>query len=336
MKRLFTPFVLIAAMACNNTQQSAQMNDRTTGSIERLDPALDAIIDNNAQAEIIAEGFEWSEGPLWVESEQMLLFSDVPTNTIYKWTEENGAEVYLQPSGYTGVEPTNSKEPGSNGLVLDGEGNLVLCQHGNRQMATMDAALHKPEAIFVTLAGKYNGMRFNSPNDAVYNSMGELFFTDPPYGLPAQNDDDPAKEIPFNGVYKVKPNGEVVLLADGITRPNGIAFFPGEEKLLIASSDPNAANWYVLDVRDTLSTPTLFHSATETRQGLKGLPDGLKIDKNGNVFASGPGGIWIFNDNGTVLGKIRLDEAASNVALSADERTIYITNDRYVLRVKLR
>src|SRR5690606_38729511 len=225
MKWLLISFVLMGAMACNPAQQSAQPNYKTTGSIERLDPALDAIIDTNAQVEIIAEGFEWSEGPLWVESEQMLLCSDVPANTIYKWTEENGAEVYLQPSGYTGVAPSNSKEPGSNGLVLDGEGNLVLCQHGNRQMARMDAALHKPEATFVTIAGKYDGKRFNSPNDAVYNRMGELFFTDPPYGLPAQNDDDPAKEIPFNGVYKVKPNGAVVLLEDGITRPNGIAFF---------------------------------------------------------------------------------------------------------------
>lgn len=336
MKELFTPFVLIVAIACNNTQQSQQMNYRTTGSIERLDPALDAIVDTNAKAEIIAEGFEWSEGPLWVESEHMLLFSDVPTNTVYKWTEENGAEVYLRPSGYTDAAPSNSKEPGSNGLMLDGEGNLVLCQHGNRQMARMDAPLHQPQSIFVTLADQYHGMRFSSPNDAIYSSTGDLLFTDPPYGLPAQNDDDPAKEIPFNGVYKVKPNGDVVLLADSITRPNGLAFFPGEKKLLVASSDPNAANWYVLEAGDTLSTPALFYSATDGREGLKGLPDGLKIDKNGNVFASGPGGIWIFNSEGKVLGKIKLDEAASNVALSADEKTIYITNDMYVLRLKLR
>ncbi len=336
MKWPFTPFVFIMAIACNNTQQSQQMNYRTTGSIERLDPALDAIVDTNARAEIIAEGFDWSEGPLWVESEQMLLFSDVPANTIYKWTEKNGAEVYLQPSGYTGAKPSNSKEPGSNGLVLDGEGNLVLCQHGNRQLARMDAPLHQPESTFITLADKYEGKRFSSPNDAVYNSSGDLFFTDPPYGLPAQNDDDPAKEIPFNGVYKVTTNGGVILLTDRITRPNGIAFFPGEKKLLVASSDPNAANWYVFDVGDTQSTPTLFYSATDERGGLKGLPDGLKIDKNGNVFASGPGGIWIFNREGKVLGKIKLDEAASNVALSADEKTVYITNDMNLLRIRLR
>ncbi|MFC7524604.1 SMP-30/gluconolactonase/LRE family protein [Parapedobacter sp. GCM10030251] len=334
MNWLFTPLILILVMGCNNPKPKQQ--HPTIGSIERLDPALDAIVDTNAKAEIIAEGFEWSEGPLWVEDEQMLLFSDVPANTIYKWTEEDGAEVYLQPSGYTGTEPTKSKEPGSNGLLLDPEGNLVLCQHGNRQLAKMDAPLHQPKATFVTLAERYDGKRFNSPNDAIYSRTGELFFTDPPYGLPAQNDSDPAKEIPFNGVYKVTPTGEVVLLTDSISRPNGIAFFPGEKKILVANSDPAAADWYVLDVSGSPSTPTLFYSATHEREGLKGLPDGLKIDTKGNVFASGPGGIWIFNDTGKVLGKIRLDEAASNVALSADERTIYITNDRYVLRVKLR
>lgn len=336
MKWLVTPLVLIMAMACNNPKPVQQTPYRTTGSIERLDSELDALVDTHAKVEIIAEGFEWSEGPLWVEREQMLLFSDVPANTIYKWTEENGTEVYLQPSGYTGTEPSESKEPGSNGLLLDREGNLVLCQHGNRQLARMDAPLHRPEATFITLAEKYDGKRFNSPNDAIYSSAGELLFTDPPYGLPAQNDNDPAKEIPFNGVYKVKPGGNVVLLTDRISRPNGIAFFPGEKKVLIASSDPHAANWYLLNAGDTLSTPTLFYSATDKRDGAKGLPDGLKIDERGNVFASGPGGIWIFNNGGKVLGKIKLDEAASNVALSADEKTIYITNDMYVLRVKLR
>ncbi len=336
MKYLFAIPVFGLLGSCNNAQRHEQASYETTGIIERLDPALDAIIDADAVAEIIADGFDWSEGPLWVESEKMLLFSDVPTNTVYKWTEENGTEIYLQPSGYTGTEPSRSKEPGSNGLLLDRGGNLVLCQHGNRQMAKMDAPLNKPEATFMALADRYDGKRFNSPNDAVYNSAGELFFTDPPYGLPAQNDGDPAKEIAFNGVYKVKQDGEVVLLADSITRPNGIAFFPGEKKLLIACSDPRKPDWYLIDDNDSLTTPILFYSAANEREGLKGLPDGLKIDKNGTVFASGPGGIWIFNSDGKVLGKIKLDEAASNVALSADGKIMYVTNDRYVLRVKMR
>ncbi len=323
------------AAACPGKRQAApQATYRTTGSIERLHPALDAIIDTNAAIEIIAEGFDWSEGPLWVESEQLLLFSDVPTNTVYQWTEGNGAEVYLKPSGYTAAEPSKSREPGSNGLLLDNDGNLVLCQHGNRQVARMDAPLHSPSPSYVTLADRHDGKRFSSPNDAVFNTAGALFFTDPPYGLPTQRDDDPTKETAFNGVYRMDPNGDITVLTDKISRPNGIAFFPGEQRLLVASSDPAAADWYVIDADRPSATPTLFYSATNERTGVKGLPDGLKIDSHGTVFASGPGGIWIFDHAGTLLGKIRLDEAASNVALSADERILYVTNDNAILRIK--
>ncbi len=337
-QKILCCLVFIVA-ACNNAPKKteiAAMKNETTGQIERLDPSLDGIVDSNAKAEIIATGFEWSEGPLWIEKHKMLLFSDVPTNTIYKWTEENGKEEYLKPSGFSGSD-SKSKEPGSNGLLLDPNGKLVLCQHGNRQMARMDAALDKPAPDFTTIADKYKGQRFSSPNDAVYNRAGELFFTDPPYGLPSQGDDDPEKEIKWNGVYKVKPNGDVFLLVDSITRPNGIAFMPGENKLIIACSDPATPDWYVYDVNgDSLTNGKIFYSTANEREGLKGLPDGLKIDRNGNVFATGPGGIWIFNSDGKVLGKIKLDESASNVALSTDEKILYITNDMRVLRVVLR
>lgn len=329
----------ITIAACNNAPEKTEvtaMKYETTGSIQRLDPSLDGIVDTNAKAEIIAAGFEWSEGPLWIEKHKMLLFSDVPTNTVYKWTEEKGREVYLNPSGFGGVD-TKSREPGSNGLLLDPKGNLVLCQHGNRQMARMSAPLDKPEPIFIKLADKYKGQRFSSPNDAVYNRAGELFFTDPPYGLPTQGDGDPEKEIKWNGVYKLNSKGDVILLVDSITRPNGIAFMPGEDKLIIACSDPATPNWYVYDVNgDSLSNGKIFYSTASEREGLKGLPDGLKIDSNGNVFASGPGGVWIFNRDGKPIGKIKLDEAASNVALSGDEKTLYITNDMRVLRIILR
>ncbi|MES2882060.1 MAG: SMP-30/gluconolactonase/LRE family protein, partial [Bacteroidota bacterium] len=189
--------ILITTSSC-----MTQKTHDAMGTIERYDSSINAIIAPDAHAHIIAEGYEWSEGPLWVEKDKMLLFSDVPLNTIYKWTEEKGAEVYLKPSGFSGSE-TKSKEPGSNGLLLDPEGALVLCQHGNRQMAKMDAPLDKPAPKFISLASNYNGKKFSSPNDAVYNSSGELFFTDPPYGLPMQNDEDPAKEIAYNGVYKL-------------------------------------------------------------------------------------------------------------------------------------
>ena len=339
MKKGLFIVIVIALLSCNNdkAKEEKQSNYKTMGTIERVDAALNSIISADAKIEILADGFEWSEGPLWVEAHQMLLFSDVPMNTIYKWTEANGKEVYLKPSGYTGTEPSVCKEPGSNGLILDNNGSLVLCQHGDRRMARMDAMLDKPEAKFTTLADKYNNKRFSSPNDAVFNSAGELFFTDPPYGLQTQDDTDSKKELTHNGVYKVKKDGTVVLLADSITRPNGIAFFPGEQKLIVACSDPNKPNWYIWDVNgDSLTNEKIFYSAVEEAKTMKGLPDGLKIDKNGNVFATGPGGVYIFNSEGKKLGLVKLENSASNCALSPDEKTLYVTNDMYVLRIKLR
>ena len=340
MKIFFIFSFFVAIVACSNDQENKkqEMKYKSIGTIERLDPSLDNIISANAKPEIIAEGFEWCEGPLWVEKHNMLLFSDVPMNTIYKWTEEKGKEVYLKPSGYTGAEPSLCKEPGSNGLTFDKNGNLVLCQHGDRRMARMDAPLDKPAPKFITLAAQYNGKRLSSPNDAVYNSAGELFFTDPPYGLETQDDKDPKKELPFNGVYKVKTNGQLVLLIDSITRPNGLAFLPGEKKLIIACSDPAKPYWYIYDVNgDLLINGKIFYDAsTEASKGVKGSPDGLKIDKNGNVFATGPGGVYIFNSEGKKLGIIKFEESTSNCAFSADEKTLYVTNDMNLVRIKLR
>lgn len=322
-------------VACNNNS-SKKSEYKTTGSIHKLDDGLDAVIASGAKIEIIGEGFEWSEGPLWVEQHQMLLFSDVPRDTVYKWTEDKGVEVYLTPSGYTDSIPRGG-EMGSNGLVLDKEGRLVLCQHGNRQMARMDAPLDKPEARYTALANSFNEKRFNSPNDAVFNRAGELYFTDPPYGFESQSDQDPKKELSWNGVYKVKTNGEVVLLVDSLSRPNGIAFTPDEKQIIIACSDPQKPNLYIYDIAgDSLINGRVFYSTAEEAAKKRGLPDGLKIDSRGFVFSSGPGGIWIFNQEAKVLGRIDLDEAVSNVALSADEKTLYVTNDMQILRVKLR
>lgn len=331
MKNYIFLSLLITAFSC----QSKNLN-KTMGTFERLDPALDNIIAPGAEAEVIAEGFDWSEGPVWIEDQNMLLFSDVPTNTIYKWTEEKGKEVYLNPSGYTGNEKRGG-EMGSNGLLLDPQGNLVLCQHGNRQMARMDAPLNKPEAKYITIADNYKGKKFSSPNDAVYNSAGELFFTDPPYGLETQSDTDPKKEIAFNGVYKVKPNGEVILLVDSITRPNGIAFLPGEKKIIIACSDHDNPYWYQFEVNgDSLTNGKIFYSTAGVDKSIEGSRDGLKVDKNGNIFATAPGGVWIFSNEGKILGKLNLPERTSNCALSTDEKTLFITNDMYVLRLKMR
>jgi gluconolactonase len=338
-KKVFILFLIGAAItACTNINIIKMHGYRVVGNIEKAAPSLDAIISHAAKAEIIAEGFEWSEGPIWIEKYKMLLFSDVPTNTVYKWTEEKGKEVYLNPSGYTETVKRGG-EMGSNGLTTDKDGNLVLCQHGNRQMARMDAPLNKPQAKFISIANLYQGKKFSSPNDAVYNSNGDLFFTDPPYGLETQGDDDPKKEIPFNGVYKVKKNGDVILLLDSISRPNGLAFFPGEKKMIIANSDPAKPYWYLYDVGedDSLQNGRIFYDPSAAMgKAVHGLPDGLKIDKKGNVFATGPGGIWIFNSEAKLLGKVTLSDPASNCALSADEKTLYVTNDMSVLRIKLR
>jgi len=327
MRYLLFAIILLAACTAKET--------KTIGSIERLDSELDDLISTSAVIEIIGEGYEWSEGPVWVAKENMLLFSDVPKNIIYKWTEAKGVEPYLTPSGFTGTE-TTSREPGSNGLIIHND-SLILCQHGDRRVAKMNSSLNDPKPQFITVAATYNGKRFSSPNDAVFRSNGDLYFTDPPYGLGKQND-DPEKELPYNGVYRVSQSGVVSILIDSVTRPNGIIFLPGGKKFIVANSDPEKAIWYefALNEKDSVQQGRIFYNATSYAATEGGLPDGLKADSQGNIFASGPGGIWIFNESGNVLGKIKLPAPAANCALSPDEKTLYITADMYLLRVKMR
>jgi gluconolactonase len=332
MKKWFSIAIIAVLAGCSNNKQ----NYPTTGTWEKYDPALDSIISPDAKAEIIADGFDWSEGPLWIEKEKMLLVSDVPTNTIYQWTEEKGKQVYLKPSGYTDSLPRGG-EMGSNGLTTDENRSLILTQCGNRQIARMDAPIGQPKASFISLANNYLGKKFNSPNDVVVNSKGTIYFTDPPYGLEFRMD-DPKKEMPYQGVFQVKKSGQVVLITDTLTRPNGIAFLPGEKTLLVANSDPMKPNWYAFDVddNDSVTNGRIFYSNEGYDTTLTGLPDGMKIDRSGNIFAAGPGGLWIFNKTGKLLGKLRLENAASNCSLSGDQKTLYITNDMYVLRLKMR
>jgi len=328
MKNVFAFFIIIC-VGCTTQER------KTLGTIERLDPALDQIIAIDATIEILGEGYTWSEGPVWVEKEKMLLFSDVPENIVYKWTEGKGVEPYLTPSGFTG-DSTRSRERGANGLIIHND-SLFLCQHGNRQVAKMNASLKNPKAEYITVAGSYNGKRLSSPNDAAFRSNGDLFFNDPPYGL-ADQDEDVEKETPVNGVYKVSPQGVVSILVDSLNRPNGIAFMPGGNKFLVANSDPAKAIWYEFELneKDSVHAGRIFYDATPHVATEKGLPDGFKIDAKGNVYATGPGGVWIFNKDGNVLGKIKLPEASANCALSSDEKTLYITADMYLLRVNLR
>ncbi len=315
---------------------SAQANDTLKAVIERKASGINAIIKNNAKVEVIADGFEWVEGPVWIKSKKMLLISDVLKNRIYKWTAEKGKELYLDSSGYTQAKP-RGEESGSNGLAIDNKGRLILCQHGDRRVAIMNASLDHPKSSFTTLAGSYNGKKFNSPNDLAIKSNGDIYFTDPPYGL-EKGVDDPAREIPYHGVYRVSANGEVTLLTDTLTRPNGIAFFPGEKKILIANSDPLKPYWYVYDVdkEGLLSNGKIFFDGTSAYQKENRTPDGIKIDNKGNVFIPGPGGVWILNSQGTVLGRIKVNVITSNCAFANNFKTLFITADNYLLKIDMR
>jgi gluconolactonase len=316
----------------------------TFGKLEVNDPNFFTLIPLTSPIQKLASGFDWSEGPVWIKPGQAplksgpaswkqggyLLFSDVPSNTVYRWKEGEGVSVFLKPSGYTGKIPRGG-EPGSNGLTTDSQGRLVLCEHGDRRVGRVEK-----NGDHVTLADKYLGKRLNSPNDLAYKSNGDLYFTDPPYGLEG-NVDDPKKEIPFQGVYRLKPNGELTLLTDQMSRPNGIAFSPDEKILYVANSDEKRAVWMAFDVKPdgTLGQGRVFFDATSmVSPAKKGLPDGLKVDASGNLFATGPGGVFIFSRDGKHLGTVDTGEATANVAWGDDGSTLYITADMFLCRIK--
>ncbi|MBY0435749.1 MAG: SMP-30/gluconolactonase/LRE family protein [Cyclobacteriaceae bacterium] len=328
IKKISLLVLLGWVVACQSSEK------KSIGSIERIESALDEIVSPDTEVEVIGEGFDWSEGPLWIESQKMLLFSDVPKNKVFKWTEEGGVQLYLEPSGYTS-STLRGGEMGSNGLLLNDQGNLVLCQHGDRRLAMMTAPISSPEPTFTTIANKFEGKRFSSPNDAVYHKR-DYYFTDPPYGLEKQME-DPQKEISFQGVYRVSAKGGVYLLVDSLTRPNGLAFSPDGKYLVVANSDPQKARWYRYEMNDTtVVSGKVLYDATNLTSTETGMPDGLKIDGNGTIFATGPGGIFIMDLEGRLLGKIKLSDPSSNCALSTDEKTLYITDDMYLLRIKMR
>ena len=300
------------------------------------DQQIHQVIPKDAKVEILAEGHEWTEGPLWLEAQQKLIYSDIPKNSIFEWSETGGKKLYLEPSGYTG-ETKRGGETGSNGLLLDSDGNLILCQHGDRRIARMDAPLSNPKAKFTTLSDDYNSKKLNSPNDAAVNKNGEIYFTDPPYGLEF-NMDDPAKELDFQGVYKIDKNGKTMLLTKELSRPNGIAFSPDYRKLYVANSDPQKAIWMQYEVTGDglLKNGKVFFDAKDKTADLKGLPDGMKVHKNGWLFATGPGGVLVFNPEGKHLGTIFTGEATANCTFNEDYSVLYITADDYLLRVKLK
>jgi gluconolactonase len=322
------PWVLGAIVA---TEAVMAKEVPVLGQIERHDAAFDELVAPEAVLELLVENrFEWSEGPVWDKAEKRLLFSDIPRNMIWEWSEAGGLKPFLQPSGYTGSAPFTGREPGSNGLAFNRAGELILCQHGDRRIARLDGGK------FVTLADRYQGKRLNSPNDLVIKSNGDIYFTDPPYGLPKVAE-DPAKELDFQGVYRLSPEGRLTLLTSELSRPNGLAFSPDERTLYVANSDPDQAVVMAYPVNEdgSLGTGRIFFDATPAaKQKKPGLPDGMKVSRDGTVWATAPGGVLVYSAQGKHLGTLATGVPTSNLAFGDDGSTLYITADKNLVRLK--
>lgn len=327
--------VLLASRSASLTAQDT-LNFPHLGEVIELEPGLSEVLDSKAPLEVIASGFEWTEGPVWVAEQDgtgYLLFSDIPRNSIMKWVEGEGVSLWLKPAGYTGHDDYGL-EPGSNGLLLDSQGRLICCEHGDRRVSVMLKGGGKQ-----TLVDSYQGKRLNSPNDAVLHSNGDLYFTDPPYGLPRRYE-DPRRELDFCGVYRLSKDGELTLLTDEMTRPNGIALSPDEKTLYVAQSDPEAAIWKAFPVNEdgTIGKGQVFHDATQAgKDGLPGLPDGMAVSESGHIFATGPGGVYVFapGPEYKLLGRISTGERTANCTFGGPDKSIlYITADMYLCRIQ--
>jgi gluconolactonase len=287
-------------------------------------------VPKDATVEKIAHGFTWVEGPVWNKQGGYLLFSDIPANAVYRWKEGEGISVFLKSSGYSGTIPFAGQEPGSNGLTLDANGQLVLCRHGDRQIGKL-----KQDGRIAVIADRYDGHRINSPNDLVFKSNGDLYFTDPPFGLPKVFD-DPDK-APVQGVYRVSKDGTVTRLITDIKAPNGIAFSPDERTLYVSDVDPGRAAWLAYDVKEdgTVTNGRVFFDATRWRKDPFFGPDGFKVDQHGNIWGARPGGLSVIAPDGTLLGTIETGQPTSNAAWGEDGRTLFVTGGSAVYRIKL-
>ena len=305
--------------------------DKFIGSVERLSPEIDNLIEKSAKIEILADGFEWSEGPVWSSQLNSVLFSDVPENVIYSWNEDKGLGTFTRPIGYSGNVP-NLKKAGTNGLTIDADGNLIICMHGDRKITRLEKLNINRK---VTLVNSFDGNLLNSPNDLVYDSKGNLYFTDPPYGL-LEGDNDKLKEIEFNGVYKVSPNGDIEVLVKNLTRPNGISISNDEKILYVANSDKNNPVIMQYDLSEEgAKNPSIFFDGRELTKKDIGLFDGLKVHPTGNVFATGPGGVLVIKENGDHIGTIRTEVRTANCAFDENFQYLYMTSDMFLTRIKL-
>jgi gluconolactonase len=299
--------------------------------VERVDSRIDEIVPVNAKLFKLAEGFQFTEGPVWVKDGGYLLFSDPNANRIYKYTERGELSVFREPSGYDGADVAEYGQPGSNGLTLDARGRLTINEHGRHRVSRIER-----DGSVTTLAASFGGKRLNSPNDLVYRSDGSLYFTDPPFGLPKFYD-DPRKELPYSGVFRLRPNGALALLANDLKGPNGIAFSPDEKYLYVGNWDPAAkrVTRYAVRRDGSVGAGETFIDLTQRIPGDEAL-DGIKVDVRGNVYLSAPGGLWIFDSSGKHLGTVRAPKPIHNFAWGgADGTTLYLTARSAIYRLPL-
>lgn len=327
---------MLAVSACNSGPSSKEPARESTapnvkpsaGTIVRNDPKFDALVPPDATIEKLADGFQFTEGPLWFPAGH-LWFSDVQGNVVRQWSPDGKVIEILRPGGYDGNDAPPGSFIGPNGMIAGKDGSVLLCQHGNRRIVRI-----ANDRQISTLVERYQGKRLNSPNDLVYRSDGSLYFTDPPYGLVGQ-DNDPKKELNFNGVYRLAPDGKLHLLVRDMTRPNGIALSPDEKTIYIANSDAAKKIWMRYDVNPdgSLANGKVFFDVTAQTED--GLPDGLKIDENGNLYCTGPGGVWVFSPDGKHLGTIKPAEVPANCNWGDDGKSLYMTARTGLYRIKL-
>ncbi|MGQ0656671.1 MAG: SMP-30/gluconolactonase/LRE family protein [Chromatiales bacterium] len=330
LKFLLLLFGAAALMPHASMSLRADTVEPPPGWIERLDPRFDALIPRDAQLELAAGGIEWAEGPVWDSVDGSLLFSDVPRNGVFRWKPGAGVTQFLERSGYTGNAPFTGREPGSNGLVFDRDSRLTICQHGNRRIVRRES-----DGTITVLADRYEGKRLNSPNDLVFRSNGDLYFSDPPFGLP-QSFDDPQKELPFQGVFRLTPEGTLTAVVTDLDAPNGIGFSPDEQTLYVSNAFSKRPIWMAYRVLEdgTLGPGRQFAEASAYVKPGEGVPDGLKIDRHGNVFAAGPGGIHVYAPDGTRLGRIVTGVPTGNLNWGEDGGVLYIAANHRILRLR--
>ncbi len=325
----------VLAVACGAVEPEAPPQDVApqgeaaippVGNIERFDRRIDSLVPADAVIEKLADGFNFIEGPVWDRQNGRLLFSDVRGNQIYQWTEADGVRTFIDPV-FDG-DRTGKRSISSNGLTLDAEGRLIICEHGHRRISRLEA-----DGTRSVVVERYDGGQLNSPNDAVYGSDGSLYFTDPPYGLEGL-EESPDRELDFNGIYRLRPDGGLVLLVRDQSRPNGIALSPDESILYVANSDDANKVWMAYDLDESgASNGRVFYDAND--ETAAGAADGMKVDVAGNLFATGPGGVWVLAPDGTHLGTISTGEVTANVAWGNDGRTLYLTSSTSLYRIEL-